>query len=216
MKLFNSFHLKIIALISMIIDHLGAMFFEDYIIFRIIGRIAFILYAFMLVEGYFHTRNIKKYLGKLFLWGLISEIPFDWANFGVFFYFEHQNIFWTLFLSALGIHFLEKCREDYFKVLICSIVMFLAFLMRSDYHLFGVSIILGFYFSRNMWIKMGSISILNIMYGMLSKLQIFGILGLIPIYFYNGERGRKSGDIFYSFYALHLLIFAFIKHLITN
>lgn len=64
MKSLNTFHLKIIALTTMVIDHIGMMFFEDCSIFRIIGRIAFILYSFMLVEGYFHTNNINRYLGK--------------------------------------------------------------------------------------------------------------------------------------------------------
>lgn len=111
MQILNSFHLKIIALITMIIDHLGTMFFEEYFILKIIGRITFILYAFMLVEGCFHTKNIRRYLSKLFLWALISEIPFDLANYGVLFNFGHQNIFWTLFLSALSIHWLEKIKN---------------------------------------------------------------------------------------------------------
>lgn len=103
----------------MISDHFGMMFFPDYGIFRIVDRIAFILYAFMLVEGYFHTKNQQKYLGKLFIWALISEIPFDLANYGKIFYPIHQNIFWTLFLSAIGIHFLEKTKELGLKTLTC-------------------------------------------------------------------------------------------------
>lgn len=141
MKILNNFHLKIIALITMIIDHLVTMFFEEYFILKIIGRIAFILYAFMLVEGCFYTKNIRRYLSKLFLWALISEIPFDLANYGVLFNFGHQNIFWTLFLSALGIHWLEKNKELGLKILICLVILFLALIFRVDYSIYGVSII---------------------------------------------------------------------------
>ncbi|MFA7532979.1 MAG: TraX family protein, partial [Tissierellaceae bacterium] len=91
----NVFILKLIALTSMIIDHYGAIFHGDVILYRIIGRLAFPIYAFLLVEGYFHTRNVKKYGLRLFIFALISEIPFDYAFYGGL-SFVHQNIFFTL------------------------------------------------------------------------------------------------------------------------
>lgn len=226
MKILNNFHLKIIALITMIIDHLGTMFFEDYSVFRIIGRIAFILYAFMLVEGYFHTKNIRRYLSKLFLWALISEIPFDLANYGVLFNFGHQNIFWTLFLSALGIHWLEKNKELGLKILICLVILFLALIFRVDYSIYGVSIIFWFYYFKKERLLpsflheapfSNPISISSLLATFLLNIyQGFAILGLIPIYFYNGQQGKKTGNIYYSFYTVHLGIFAFIKYLMIN
>lgn len=218
MKILNNFHLKIIALITMIIDHLGTMFFEEYFILKIIGRIAFILYAFMLVEGCFYTKNIRRYLGKLFLWALISEIPFDLANYGVLFNFGHQNIFWTLFLSALGIHWLEKNKELGLKILICLVVLFLALILRVDYNIYGVSLILSFYFYKKYRIGyILPISILSIVaVFVLNKFQCFAFLGFVPILMYNGQQGKKTGNIYYSFYAVHLGIFAFIKHLMIN
>lgn len=213
MKTLNSFHLKIIALITMIIDHLGMMFFEDYSVFRIIGRIAFILYAFMLVEGYFHTKSVKKYLSKLFLWALISEVPFDLANYGVFFHFGHQNIFLTLFLSVLGIHWLEKNKELGLKIFICLVILFLGLIIRVDYSVYGISVILSFYFCKKYRIGyILPISILSIVaVFVLNKFQCFALLGFVPILMYNGQQGRKTGNIYYSFYAVHLLILAIIK-----
>ena len=65
LQILNSYHLKIIALVTMIIDHIGAIFYPDLVFLRIIGRIAFVLYAFMLVEGVYHTNNIHKYIKKI-------------------------------------------------------------------------------------------------------------------------------------------------------
>lgn len=167
----------------------------------------------MLVEGCFHTKNIRRYLGKLFLWALISEIPFDLANYGVLFHFGHQNIFWTLFLSALGIHWLEKNKELGLKILICLVILFLALIIRVDYSIYGISVILTFYFCKKYKISLIiAISLLSIIAGAIFKFQYFAFLGLIPILMYNGQQGRKTGNLFYSFYAVHLLIFVIIRY----
>ncbi|NLC03985.1 MAG: TraX protein, partial [Tissierellia bacterium] len=90
--------LKIIALISMVIDHYGAIFQSGIDIYRIIGRLAFPIYAFLLVEGYTHTRDVKKYGRRLLIFALVSELPFDLAFYGKL-SFTHQNIFFTLFIG---------------------------------------------------------------------------------------------------------------------
>ena len=93
----NIFILKVLALITMIIDHYGAIFQNDIITFRIIGRLAFPIYCFLLVEGYLHTSDVKQYAKRLLLFALISEMPFDLAFYNKL-GFTHQNIFFTLFL----------------------------------------------------------------------------------------------------------------------
>lgn len=215
MKFLNSFHLKIIALITMLIDHLGVIFFEEYDFLRIVGRTSFILYAFMLVEGVKHTQNHKRYLSKLLIWAFISEIPFDLAMSGKVFNWEQQNIFWTLFLSALGIILLEKNKEIYFKILIPSVIFFLALIIRVDYSVYGVAVILGFNFCKKIKINpIIPLTLLNLLASLfLNKFQFFGFLGFIPISLYNGKQGKKTGKIFYSFYAVHLLVFSAIKFL---
>ena len=175
----------------MISDHFGMMFFPDYGIFRIVGRIAFILYAFMLVDGYFHTTNQQTYLGKLFIWALISEIPFDLANYGKIFYPIHQNIFWTLFLSAIGIHFLEKTKELGLKTLTCLVILFLALIFRVDYNIYGILIIWTFYYAKKLKFNyIIPIIVLSISAGLfLNKFQFFAPLGLILVFLYNGLQG---------------------------
>lgn len=199
----------------MVIDHFGLIFFPSEGIYRIIGRVAFILFAFLLAEGTKHTKDFKAYLKRLFIWALISEIPFDLAMSGKVFNWEQQNIFWTLFLSALGIILLEKNKEIYFKILISSVIFFLALIIRVDYSVYGVAVILGFNFCKKIKINpIIPLTLLNLLASLfLNKFQFFGFLGFIPISLYNGKQGKKTGKIFYSFYAVHLLVFSAIKFL---
>src|SRR5690606_27382742 len=104
----NSYQLKMIALTTMIIDHTGIVFFPDDMHLRIIGRIAFILYAFMLAEGAHYTRNIDKYIIRLFIWAIISEIPFDLAIHSKIFDWSKQNIFFLLFLAVLSLKYYKR------------------------------------------------------------------------------------------------------------
>ena len=90
------------------LDHMGAVLFPQQIWMRYVGRMAFILYAFLITEGYVHTHNLKRYLGRLSLLALISEIPFDMLFHRTFFYWPSQNVFFTLVLGLMGIFLMEK------------------------------------------------------------------------------------------------------------
>ena len=96
----NSFQLKCIAIVTMLIDHIGAIIFPTQMGFRIIGRFSFPIFCFLLVEGFHHTKDVKKYMIRLGIFALISEIPYDLAFRNVFLEFERQNVFFTLLLGA--------------------------------------------------------------------------------------------------------------------
>lgn len=156
-------HLKWIAIVTMLIDHIGAFLLEPAIVtglvssefrglntvLRLIGRLAFPLFTFLLVEGFTHTRNVKKYLIQLGIFALISGIPFDLANGGVFFDFTYQNIFFTLFIGLLVISLFNQFEEmKYLRWVIPVIGMRLAAALQTDYAAFGILVIFIFYYFR--------------------------------------------------------------------
>jgi hypothetical protein len=214
----NVLFLKTVALATMIIDHYGAIFQSGVNIYRIIGRIAFPVYCFLLVEGYFHTRDVKKYGKRLLLFAIISEIPFDLAFYGKI-GFAHQNIFFTLFIGLAAIYFIEN-KEGKYSVnnsIVIAAAGILAMALSVDYNIMGVIYILSFYFTRNFPKKRQMLYMAGIMLFtnlMSSPLQQFSLLALPLIYFYNGELGQKNKFLqimFYAAYPLHLLLFYFLK-----
>lgn len=88
-----------IALVTMLIDHIGFIFYPDMIALRVIGRIAFPIYCFLLVQGFLHTSNLKKYMVRMGVFALLSEVPFDLARAGYWLDLSRQNVFITLFLG---------------------------------------------------------------------------------------------------------------------
>lgn len=213
----NVFLLKSIALITMITDHYGAIFHPNIILYRIIGRLAFPIYAFLLVEGYTHTRNIKKYGIRLLLFAFISEIPFDFAFYNEI-NFNHQNIFFTLTIGLAIMYFLDnKDRYSLSTPLVIGIGLILSMIMAVDYNYIGIIYILSFYYMKNLkpgekLLKAGGIIFLTNIISTTS-LQQFSLLSLPILYLYNGKLGPKNRFlqfIFYLSYPLHLIIFYLI------
>lgn len=206
----TSFHLKIIAMFTMLIDHIGAILFPQYIILRIIGRMSFMIYCFLLVEGYFHTRNVKKYLLRILMFAFISEIPFDLAFQGQIFNIGYQNIFFTLFIGLMCISICEHFKTNMAGIVCCVFVCgLIAEIISSDYGAIGVLMIVGFYLFRNdIW----KILVWEFLCTVFLPYQIFSLVAFIPIKFYNKEKGKSIGYMAYAFYPLHLIIL-YIVHL---
>ena len=210
--------LKIIALSTMIIDHYGAIFQSNIIIYRIIGRLAFPIYCFLLVEGYVHTSNIKKYAVRLLAFAFISEIPYDLAFFGQA-GTEYQNIFFTLFIGLGAVYITDKYGKHNIinSILITFAAAVLADFLRPDYQYLGIIYILAFYYTRNYprGKRLAAAAVImfvsNIEAGWV---QQFSLLSLIAIYFYNNKPGFKNKTLqmsFYISYPLHLLVFYLIS-----
>lgn len=167
----NSDWLKIIACITMLIDHIGAVFFTNSTILRFIGRIAFPIFCFMLVQGYFKTSNVKKYIIRLLILALLSEIPYDYTFHNMLFDFKHQNVIWTLLFGLIIIYLLDTIHKtsDTFKnkptynlikfmaiftnVLIIIFAINISTILYLDYEYFGISYILLFYFNYKFFKK---------------------------------------------------------------
>lgn len=215
--------LKFIAIITMLIDHIGAAIFErvpqfanpqmhqiDEIL-RTIGRIAFPIFCFLLVEGFLHTRDAKKYAVRLFIFALISEIPFDLAFFGKILEFSHQNVFFTLFLGLVTLMAVKHFEDNkLLKILSMLIGIGVAIFLATDYDGFGVALILLLYLFRdNIWLR-------NILCSISLLWEAAAVIAFIPITFYNGKRGIKLKYFFYIFYPTHLLLLYAVAQFLTN
>lgn len=214
----NALVIKIIALSTMIIDHYGAVFQSGIDIYRIIGRLSFPIYCFLLVEGYFHTSDVKKYALRLLMFAFISEIPFDLAFFNEI-GFIHQNIFFTLFLGLVTIYIIDdkSINLKYVKYAAIPVSCILAIVLAVDYNIIGIIYILSFYYTKK-HTKLKRFSLIGLIMASANLgayiLQQFSLLALPIVYFYNGKPGPKNKFLqvsFYAAYPLHLLLFYLIK-----
>lgn len=228
-KIFSQEGLKIIACLTMLLDHIGAVFASDlgsyslYYALRIIGRLAFPIYCFLLAEGVAHTKNPVKYGLRLVAGVLLAEIPFDLALFGGITW-QYQSVMVTLLLGFVMALVMEKL--DRTKLVPVIIFGFLAELFQCDYGMWGIAMIALFAMTRDRQDRnnLQIIGMLIICYFMNSAaIQIFGIrvpielfavLALIPIFLYTGKKSTGSKlvqTIFYLFYPVHLLVLYIIS-----
>lgn len=213
-------YLKWIAILTMLIDHIGAFLLEPALesglvstqftglnmVLRLIGRLSFPLFTFLLVEGFTHTRAVKRYLVQLGIFALVSEVPFDLAKEGVLLEFTYQNIYFTLLIGLLTITLFDRFKEEkYLRWLILIIGMLLSEVLQTDYAAFGILLIFVFYYFRT------DKQLRTPIVGLLLLFQITAIFSLIPIYLYNGKRGKQSKYFYYLFYPVHLLLFFIIR-----
>lgn len=201
----DGFTLKCIAMVCMLIDHTGAVLFPQYRIMRIIGRLAFPIYCFLLVEGAVHTRDIRKYELRLLGFALISEIPFDLAIFGRI-YWEHQNVFFTLFLGVVAIDFMKQSESKIRRILIVVVMILIANFLNTDYSGAGIVIVACYYLLYDKKIMKQFMFVVEtlLLYGI--GIQLYASFAVLPMLLYNGKRGPSLKYIFYVFYPLHLLI----------
>lgn len=209
----TSFHLKMIGIAAMVCDHIGVVFFPEVTIFRLIGRISFPIFAFLLVEGYFHTKSIPKYMKRLFALALISEIPFDLIMTGRFVDFRKQNVLFTLFLGVLMLYLFEILNGNAAKIISLIFVLLVSEAIMCDYNATGLIMILGFYIYHDRpWMRGITNAYINIQ--VIGHIQSYAILGLIPIGLYNGRQGRKCRILFYASYPVLLLLLILVKLLL--
>ena len=224
----NGFWLKLIAMITMLIDHTAAILIPNdtmvYMICRSIGRLAFPIYCFLLIEGFLHTNNIKKYLTRLGVFAFISEIPFDLGFYNRIIYLYHQNIFFTLFIGLTVLFFVGKVEHKYrgnytLNSFLTSLVVLIgcvvATFLQTDYGALGVLMIAAFYFFRyNKVLLIASLIILNGLLG--GRIQALAAVSMVFIWFYNGEKGKQWNKyVFYIYYPLHILMLYFIARFIV-
>ena len=207
----DAFTLKMIAAVTMLIDHTGYIFFPQYVFLRIIGRIAFPIFAFLIVEGFMHTRNVKKYIYRMIAFALITEIPFDFAFYGTV-NWGHQNVLITFTLALLALY-IDRQYSRKVGIAAAFGLALLAEFIGSDYGMFGVIVVMMFYWNYDRFYN-------KLIFGtatltlLVSSYQIFDVMAMIPIGLYNGKKGIGVKYFFYVFYPGHLLILGMIHMLI--
>ena len=212
--------LKLLAMLSMVFDHVGDNFFPDQIWMRIIGRIAMPIFAFFVAEGFLHTRDRRKYLLRMGVFALVSELPFDLLTAGRL-EFGHQNVMCTFFLAILALLCFDTlmAKEQtparmalaYGSALA---IMAAALFLGTDYNIYGVGLVFLFYLFRKkeLWFR----CVMGMIFHIVTRnvgVYIYGLLGFLPLFLYNGQKGRGLKWLFYAFYPGHMLLLYFIKQL---
>lgn len=233
--------LHIIAMLLMLSDHLWASMFTSQNWMTCLGRMAFPIFAFMTVEGYFHTRNLKRYMKRLLIFAVLSEIPFNLLYSGVLIYPFHQNVLWTFLIALSGMWAMEIASEKlnrYLAICAKAAVVILCFLLATaamtDFYGKGILIVFVFYFfrGRKWWCYAGQFLAMywinvELFGGYYYPVTIFGkdfeliqqgfaMFSLVFIWLYRGKKGSfgKPFQLFcYSFYPVHCLILGILQKL---
>ena len=216
---------KLIDLV--VFDHVGDAFFPDVMWPRMVGRLAMPIFSFCIAEGYIHTRDKNKYMLRMGIFALISEVPFDLAFDGKI-GLSHQNIMLTFFLSILALRLFDLIRgarkeatgkysagKTILGILVVIIIAVIATLVKADYTFFAVIAVFLFYVLKdtNHFARTG----MGVAF--LAVTRTVGYycttgLSLIPLFFYNGKKGKRLKWLFYIFYPGHLLLIFILKRVL--
>lgn len=239
LKCIDSDLLKILAMIFMLLDHLWGTVVSGNQWMTFVGRLAFPIFAFLVAEGFVHTSDLKKYAKRLFLFGIISEIPFNLMLTASPFFPFHQNVMFTLLLGLLCINEIDKfekapsVKNGIVRLLMIALFLIIGAVGFVDYGVMGIAVVIVFYVFRGFKLaficRLISLILLFIVffkgtgveYTLFGKQFFFpfqglGVLALIPISLYNGEKRSKSKAVkyaFYSFYPAHMLLIYIIYRL---
>lgn len=234
----SSFVLKIIAMISMFFDHFGYGLVGHFSSFNYIGRLAFPIFAFQISEGYLHTKNLKKYFLRLFIFAIISQIPFSlFMQKFISTSSLSLNVFFTLLLGLFSITVYDyfskvKNKELNYQIfgvsvkhivgiLFVLLIAYIGELLHVDYGFWGIFVIFIFHLfkSHTPAMMIAYIALCVIRYGLrilcdgflieYVYLALATIFPIIFIWLYNGKQGRKIKYGLYLFYPIHLLLLYF-------
>lgn len=235
-KYFSGSTLKLIAIFAMLVDHIGQVVLKNGValkasyamftdvqftallnvidVFHMIGRIAFPIFCFLLVEGFMHTHDLKKYFLNLLVFAIIAEPIYDLANSGVIFSIEQQNVIFTLLLGLLSIYLIKRSNRNPFITLITIIaIAAFSFICKMDGSYYGIGLISIFYLCYDNILLRNIIAAafmficgFNFSIKGIDGYFIMAIISVVLISLYNGKRGMKIKYFFYLFYPVHLLI----------
>lgn len=211
---FSGTQLKIIAVMCMLLDHVGDVLFPKVTILRIIGRISFPIFAYLIAEGMVHTSNWKKYMLRLLIFAIISEIPFDLMTSGKIIDWSNQNVLFTLFLGGATIALFKT--QQTIGYIGAGIIILLGNTFGVDYGLAGILLVLVIYILNRDDVRWGAcgIAVWCLCFG---GMEYWGMLSCLFILRYNKERGYNTPVLkygFYAFYPIHMLVLYLVSILV--
>jgi len=226
--------LRCLALALMLLDHMWITVIPGNNWMTFLGRLAFPIFAFQTAEGYFHTANLKKYMLRLLVFGLISEIPFNLMVSSFWIYPFHQNVMFTLLIGLAALDAVVRAKAEQtpkrwvFSGLLLLGYCLLAQMLCLDYGGYGVMMVLLFGLTRNvrhsrLWQAAGMILVNVVLmegmtipvFGVELPVQSFAVLALGLIWLYNGHKGTNSKFFqygSYAFYPLHMVVLYGIRY----
>lgn len=204
----TGFQLKLLAMLVMTADHIGAVFFPEIPLLRWIGRLAMPVLCFFIGEGLRHTRSPRRYLLRLTGFALLSELPFDLAFYGGI-EWGHQNVYFTLALGLLALWAIQsRGMEGWLLALTAALA---AELLGCDYGMYGVLLILlldRFHHAHSE--QLAGTALLNLAFFGLQT-QTLSLIALPLLWLYNGKRGRDDRRLFYLYYPAHLCVLGILR-----
>lgn len=204
----TGFQLKLLAMLAMTADHIGAVFFPEIPLLRWIGRLAMPVLCFFIGEGLRHTRSPRRYLLRLTGFALLSELPFDLAFYGGI-EWGHQNVYFTLALGLLALWAIQsRGMEGWLLALTAALA---AELLGCDYGMYGVLLILlldRFHSAHSE--QLAAAALLNLAFFGLQT-QTLSLIALPLLWLYNGKRGRDDRRLFYLYYPAHLCVLGILR-----
>lgn len=215
--------LKLIACVTMLIDHIGAVLMPYNLVLRMIGRIAFPIYCFLLAEGAHYTKNPRRYVLRLGIGAVLSELPFDFAFSGQVDWLS-QSVMVTLLLGVLALLCMKKIHGLFGKLLVLLPFVVCGELLCTDYGGAGVLLIAVFALTRGKpWWQtlLGVLAVLYItpsvaiyLWGIPVPIELLGALAMVPIACYSGRKSTSGKGVqwaFYLFYPVHLTVLCLLK-----
>ncbi len=233
--------LKFIACVAMFIDHTGYGIIHNYLkvhsmdltpqaytnlqnVFEVckgIGRIAFPIFCFFLVEGFMRTHNIKKYALRLFIFAIVSELPFDFGLFGFgreLLNHDHQNVIMSFFIALIMLVLIRYLENNVlglsaavkYLAIICAVIGFadIAYLLKTDYSWKCMMLVAILYMFR-------STSAFRLVAGAAAiSWEKFAPISFALLYFYDPDQKPRHKYAFYVFYPLHLILIGALAQII--
>lgn len=225
-QVLNGAQLKYIAFASMLIDHVNKAIILPYLevgstlskissVFDVLGRIAFPLFSFFIVEGFFRTHSRKKYLLNLLFFAVISEIPYDMFSSKVFLEFRLNNVLFSLALSLISIWILDEFRNKFeeklgkfwilFSIPLLIVMYFVSIFVSGDYDFHAILTAFFFYIFYDKPLTSAFFAYISIIK------EWWSILGFGLTIMYNGKKGKQNKIFNYLFYPVHLLLLGLLR-----